>query len=143
GRDKTRTDQHGTFLHFLVADQTPIAVLQAQRRHAARSLPSQLEGPRRRPGTAHHDPSRRQVLSSVEQPEMSKMDGYIVAGPPSTFRFQPNDSRTVRFPAIFALRVDFVRSVRGDAQVSQLRRTHEHSVASPTPAPHPIDLSML
>src|SRR2546430_13377009 len=53
------------------------------------------------------------------------MDGYIVAGPPSTFRFQPNDSRTVRFPAIFALRVDLVRSVRVGAQDSLLRRTHE------------------
>jgi hypothetical protein len=40
------------------------------------------------------------------------MGGYVVAGPPSTFRLQPNDSRTVRFPAIFALRMDFVRYVR-------------------------------
>jgi hypothetical protein len=40
------------------------------------------------------------------------MDGYIVAGQPSTFPFQPNDSRIVQFPATFALRVDFVRSVR-------------------------------
>ena len=67
----------------------------------------------------------------------------MVAGPPTTFRLQPNDSRTVRFPAIFALRVDFVRSVRIDAHDLQLRRTHEHSVAlSPTPAPHTINLSL-
>jgi hypothetical protein len=65
-----------------------------------------------------------------------QMGDYIVAGPPSPFRFQPNDSRTVQFPAIFALRVDLVRSVRVDAQDSQLRRTHESAVkASRTPTP--------
>src|SRR4029453_8478125 len=63
------------------------------------------------------------------------MDGYIVAGPLSTFRFQPNDSRTVRFPAIFALRVDFVRSVRVDVQDSQLRRTHESAVKASSTTP--------
>jgi hypothetical protein len=36
--------------------------------------------------------------------------------------------------------VDFVRSVRIDAHDLQLRRTHEHSVASPTPAPGPLML---
>jgi hypothetical protein len=65
-----------------------------------------------------------------------QMGDYIVAGPPSPFRFQPNDSRTVQFPAIFALRVDLVRSVRVDAQDSHLRRTHESAVkASRTPTP--------
>ncbi len=68
------------------------------------------------------------------------MDDYIVAGPPSTFLFRPNGSRTVRFPTTFALRVDFVRSERVDAQDSQLLRTHESAVkaSSPTPAPLPL-----
>ena len=41
---------------------------------------------------------------------------------------------------ILLLRVDFVRSVRVDAQDSQLRRTHESAVkaSSPTPAPLPL-----
>src|SRR4029077_1413498 len=69
------------------------------------------------------------------------MDDYIVAGLPPIFRIQPNDGRTVRFPAIFALRVGVVRSLRGDAQVSQLRRTHESAVvraSSPTPERLPL-----
>jgi hypothetical protein len=68
-----------------------------------------------------------------------QMDGYIVAGPPSTFPFQPNDGRTVRFPAIFALRADFVRHVRVAAHVWRLRRTHTTAVwraSSFTPSPH-------
>src|SRR2546430_16427417 len=71
------------------------------------------------------------------------MDGYIVAGPPSTFRFQPNDSRTVRFPAIFALRVDLVRSVRVGAQDSLLRRTHESAVKTSSPTPELLPLLIL
>src|SRR4029434_4069334 len=60
--------------------------------------------------------------------------------PPSTFRSQPNDSRTVRFPPIFALRVDFVRSQRIDAHDLQLLRTHEYtvnaSITHSSPRPH-------
>jgi hypothetical protein len=50
-----------------------------------------------------------------------QMGGYLVAGSPSTFRFQPNDSRTVRFPAIFVSRADFVRSVRIAAATGRRR----------------------
>ena len=48
------------------------------------------------------------------------LDGYIVAGPPSTFRFRSTDSKTVRFLAVFALLARFVRFLRSDAHVSQL-----------------------
>src|SRR6185436_17420963 len=50
------------------------------------------------------------------------------AAPPSTFRFRPNDRRRVRFRAMFALLVGFVRCLRSDAHVSQLRRIHERAV---------------
>jgi hypothetical protein len=66
-----------------------------------------------------------------------QMGGYLVADSPSTFRFQPNDSRTVRFPALFALRVDFVLYVRVAAQISQLRRTHASAVKASSPTPTP------
>jgi hypothetical protein len=66
-----------------------------------------------------------------------QMGGYLVADSPSSFRFQPNDSRTVRFPAVFALRVDFVLYVRVAAQISQLRRTHAIAVKASSPTPTP------
>ena len=66
-----------------------------------------------------------------------QMGGYLVADSQSTFRFQPNDSRTVRFPPIFALRVDFVLYVRVAAEISQLRRTHAIAVKASSPTPTP------
>jgi hypothetical protein len=73
-----------------------------------------------------------------------QMGGYIVAG--STFRFRPSDGRSVRFPAISALRVDFVRYLRVDAQDLQLRRTHECTVnassSTPAPLPHAVNWSL-
>jgi hypothetical protein len=53
------------------------------------------------------------------------MGGYIVA---PIFPSQSNDGRIARFPAIFALHVSFVRSVRVDAQNPQIGCTHESAV---------------
>ncbi len=90
----------------------------------------------------HRDPSRCHFI--VRGTARNKqIGGYLVAGPPSTFRFQPNDSRTVRFPAIFALRVDLVRSVRVGAQDSLLRRTHESAVKTSSPTPELLPLLIL
>jgi hypothetical protein len=77
--------------------------------------------------TAEAKEQRRRLHSLIQDARIiretnrnEQMGGYTVAGPPSIFPFQPNDGRTVRFPEIFGLRVNFVRHVRVAAHVSRL-----------------------
>jgi len=105
--------------------QEPQSFRRRARSDVARDRPASR---RRRAGGQQSAWRARRRLLSVEHAKMAKRALMWLLVPHPLFDFQPNDSRTVRFPAKFALRVDFLRYMRVAAHVSQLRCTHATAV---------------